>query len=34
MTKIEMKISKSVVMNDIIKISNAYLIEHNSFYNK
>ncbi len=34
MTKIEMKISKSAVMNDIVKINNAYLIEHNSFYNK
>ena len=32
--KIEMKIPKSKAMNDWVKINNAYLIEHNHFYNK
>lgn len=32
--KIKMKIPKSKAMNDWVKINNAYLIEHNHFYNK
>ena len=32
--KIEMKIPKSKAMNDWVKTNNAYLIEHNHFYNK
>ena len=32
--KIEMKIPKSKAMNEWVKENNAYLIEHNHFYNK